>query len=66
MKNTIGPLDRIDEGFGFVLYDNAGKPCAAFVYPDREAAANAADFFTDVLVGGVRIVTSLPGNDDRA
>jgi hypothetical protein len=49
MKNTIGPVDRIDDGFGFVLYDDAGKPCAAFVYANRDLAEFAADAFSDVL-----------------
>jgi hypothetical protein len=49
MKNKIGPVDRIDDGFGFVLYDNTGRACAAFVYPNREAAEYAADSFSDVL-----------------
>jgi hypothetical protein len=59
MKNTIGSVRSIDDGFGFVLYDHAGKPCASFVYADQETAEYAADSFSDVLdgakIGGLAI-----------
>jgi len=36
-------------GYGFVLYDDEGRPCASFVYPDHASADQAAKVMADAL-----------------
>jgi hypothetical protein len=56
MRRTIGPVQPTEYGYEFVLYDDEGRPCASFVYPDQEAADRAAKLMTDALsvIGTIR------------
>jgi hypothetical protein len=56
MKRTIGlvqsisdPLFGTNAAWGFVLYDNQGRPGVTFGYLDRKAAEDAAAHVTAAL-----------------
>jgi hypothetical protein len=50
MYRTVGPVQSIDFGYGFVLYDDDGKPCASFAYSDKATAEKAANLMAQVLM----------------
>jgi hypothetical protein len=56
MRRTIGPVQPAEYGYEFILYDDEGKPCASFVYPDEPSACQAAKLMSDALmvVGTIR------------
>jgi hypothetical protein len=56
MTRTIGPVQPTEYGYEFVLYDDEGRPCASFVYPDEASADRAAKLMADALtvVGTIR------------
>ena len=56
MRRTIGPVQPTEYGYEFVLYDDEGRPCASFVYPDNASADQAAKLMTEALavVGTIR------------
>jgi hypothetical protein len=56
MRRTIGPVQPTEYGYEFVLYDDEGRPCASFVYPDEPSACHAAKLMSDALmvVGTIR------------
>ena len=49
MYRTIGPVQSIELGYGFILYDDDGKPCASFAYSDEATAEKAANLMAQVL-----------------
>jgi hypothetical protein len=56
MRRTIGPVQPTEYGYEFILYDDEGRPCASFVYPDEPSACQAAKLMSDALmvVGTIR------------
>jgi hypothetical protein len=56
MRRTIGPVQPTEYGYEFILYDDEGRPCASFVYPDEASADQAAKLMADALtvVGTIR------------
>jgi hypothetical protein len=49
MYRAIGPVQSIELGYGFVLYDDDGKPCASFAYSDKATAEAAANLMAKIL-----------------